>query len=48
MSSQLRRPASYVVTGQKTPDNKPLRVIEEIIAKYAVDDNLFRLGSTYL
>ena len=27
---------------------KPLRIIEEIIAKYAVDANLFRLGSTNL
>ena len=30
--------------GQKSPDNKPTR----IIAKYAVDANLFRLGSTNL
>ena len=33
-------------TGQKPPDNKPPRIIEEIIAKYAVDANLFRLEST--
>ena len=32
--------------GQKPLDNKPSRIIEEIIAKYAVDANLFRLGST--
>ena len=32
--------------GQKPSDNKPPRVIEEIIARYAVDANLFRLGST--
>ena len=32
--------------GKKPPDNKHLRIIEEIIAKYAVDANLFRLGST--
>ena len=31
---------------QKPPDNNPPRIIEEIIAKYAVDANLFRLGST--
>ena len=31
--------------GQKAPDNKPPRIIEEIISKYAVDANLFRLGS---
>ena len=30
----------------KAPDKKPPRIIEEIIAKYAVDANLFRLGST--
>ena len=29
--------------GQKPPDNKPPRIIEETIAKYAVDANLFRL-----
>ena len=39
------------VTGQKPPikiplDKNPPRIIEEIIAKYAVDANLFRLGST--
>ena len=33
-----------VVTGQKPPINKPTRIIEEIIAEYAVDANLFRLG----
>ena len=37
--------------GQKPPwqnplNNKPPWIIEQIIAKYAVDDNLFRLGST--
>ena len=31
---------------QKPPDNKPHKIIEEIIAKYAVDANLFQLGST--
>ena len=30
--------------GQKHPENKPPRIIEEIIAKYAVDANLLRLG----
>ena len=30
----------YTVTGQKPPDNKPIRIIEEIIAKYAVDAGL--------
>ena len=30
----------------KTPDKKPPKIIEEVIAKYAVDANLFRLGST--
>ena len=32
--------------GQKPPDNKLTRINEEIIAKYAVDTNLFRLGSS--
>ena len=36
----------HMVTGQKPPDKKPPRIIEEIIAKYAVEANLFRLGST--
>ena len=31
---------------KKPPDNKPPRIIEDNIAKYAVDGNLFRLGST--
>ena len=35
-----------MATEQKPPDNKPPRIIEEIIAKYAVAANLFRLGST--
>ena len=35
-----------LVTGQKLPNNEPPRIIEEIIAKYAVDAKLFRLGST--
>ena len=40
-----------MVTGQKppmtkAPENKSPRIIEEIIAKYAVDANLFQLGST--
>ena len=30
-------------TQKKPSDNKPPRIIEEIIAKYAVDVNLFRL-----
>ena len=30
----------------KTLHNKPPRIIEEIIVKYTVDANLFRLGST--
>ena len=30
----------------KVPNNKPSRIIEDIIAKYAFDANLFRLGST--
>ena len=29
----------------KTTDNKPPTIIEEIIAKYAIDANLFQLGS---
>ena len=33
-------------TGQKPHNNKPPRIIEEMIGKYAVDANLFRLGST--
>ena len=32
-------------TRTKTPDNKPPRIIEEIMVKFAVDANLFRLGS---
>ena len=32
--------------GQKPPNNKPPKIIEEIIANYAVDANLFELGST--
>ena len=32
--------------GHKPPDNKPPSIIEKIIARYAVDANLFRLGST--
>ena len=32
--------------GQKPPDNKPPSIIEDIIAKYAVDANLSRLRST--
>ena len=35
-------PDETMVTDQKPPDNKPPR----IIANYAVDANLFRLGST--
>ena len=35
-----------MVTGQKPLDNKPSRIIEEIIAKYVIDAYLFRLGST--
>ena len=35
-----------MVTGQKLRDNKPPRIFEEIIAKYAADAILFRLGST--
>ena len=31
---------------QKPPDNKPPRIIEGIFAKYGVDANLIRLGST--
>ena len=30
----------------KAPDNKPHRIIEENIVKYAVDANLFQIGST--
>ena len=33
-------------SGQKPPDNKPPRIIEEFSTKYAVDANLVRLGST--
>ena len=39
----------WLVSGgnrSKAPDKKPTRIIEEIIGKYAVDANLFRLGST--
>ena len=32
--------------GQKLLDNKPPKIIEAIIMKYAVDANLLRLGST--
>ena len=32
--------------GQKPLDNKTPKIIEEIIAKYAVDANLFPLGTT--
>ena len=41
-------PSSHILDGNrsKAPDKKPSRIIEEIIAKYAVDANLFRLGST--
>ena len=31
----------------KAPDKKPPRIIEEIIVKYALDANLFRLGFTH-
>ena len=41
-----QKPPAKKPSGQKPPDNKPPRIIEEIIAKYAVDANLFRLGST--
>ena len=43
---RLYSPRSILVTGQKLPDNKPPRIIEEIIAKCAVDANLFGLGYT--
>ena len=33
--------------GQKPHNIKPPRIIEEIIAKYAVDANLFRLHGVY-
>ena len=45
-SYENKTSTSTKVTGQKLPDNKPPRIIEEIIVKYAVDPNLFRLGST--
>ena len=41
-----QKPPGRKPRGQKPPDNKPPRIIEEIIAKYAIDANLFRLGST--
>ena len=41
-----KNPLAQKPSGQKPPDNKPPRIIEEIIAKYAVDANLFQLGST--
>ena len=40
------KPPGQKPPGLKPPDNKPPRIIEEIIAKYAVDANLFQLGST--
>ena len=41
-----QKPPKKMIPDKKPPDNKPPRNIEEIIAKYAVDANLFRLGST--
>ena len=41
-----KKPSGQKPSGQNPPDNKPPRIIEEIIAKYAVDANLFQLGST--
>ena len=53
--SNVRRYMTYIIMvtgqkppGQKSPDNKSPRIIEEIIAKYAVDANLLGLGSTNL
>ena len=40
-----KQPHGQKPLGQKPPDNKPPRIIEEVIAKYAVDTNLFRLWS---
>ena len=41
-----KTPPGQKSPGQKPPDNKLPSIIEEIIAKYAVDANLFRLRST--
>ena len=41
-----QKPPGQKPPAQKPPDNNPPRIIEEIIAKYAVDNNLFRQGST--
>ena len=41
-----QKPPRQKPPGQKPPNNKPPRNNEEIIAKYTVDANLFRLGST--
>ena len=41
-----QKPPGQKPRGQKPPDNKPPRIIEKIIVKYAVDANLFRLGSS--
>ena len=38
-----KKPPGHKAHGQKPRDNKPPRIIEEIIAKYAADINLFRL-----
>ena len=41
-----KKPPGQKPPEQKPSDNKTPRIIEEIIAKYAVDASLFRLGST--
>ena len=41
-----RKPPGQKPPRQKLPDNKLPRIIEEIIAKYAIEANLFPLGST--
>ena len=41
-----QRQVPLVGNRSKAPDKNPSKIIEENIAKYAVDANLFRLGST--
>ena len=41
-----KRPPGQKLPRQKPSDNNPPWIIGDIIVKYAVDANLFRLGST--
>ena len=43
-----KKPPGKEPPGQKPPDNKPPRINKEIIEIYAVDANLFQVGSTNL